>query len=74
MIRSRRPIEVLPIQNDDFWKWTNISLVSTAAKLKALGINPAFLNSGPIDIDYEMELLQLQADYEEFFGDQDTQD
>lgn len=41
--------------------------LETTAKLKAIGIDPAFLNSEPIDFDYEAELTELMIDYEELF-------
>lgn len=43
----------------------------TAAKLKAIGIDPKFLSFDHIDFDYEAELNELANDYEAMFPGDD---
>jgi hypothetical protein len=47
--------------------WTVPDATETAAKLKAIGIDAAFLSSELIDFDYEAELVELMIDYEMMF-------
>ena len=48
------------------WDMTG-DMISTAEKLKAIGIDPAFLSSDHIDFDYEAELNELMIDYNTMF-------
>jgi hypothetical protein len=60
---------VYPVQRSterSIWDMTG-DLVSTAEKLKAIGIDPAFLCSDTIDFDYEAALTEFQEDYNIMF-------
>lgn len=60
-----------------FWRWTSEKDAQTAAKLKAIGIDPRFMSGDPVLVTIGMiyaELDELAAMLPEDDDDQDTQE